>query len=65
MAIEKNINQVASLLELIKKGDPKTLKKLYEENRKPSLVGPINFINVTRKIPSKFFKKLLQFFIST
>jgi RNA polymerase sigma factor (sigma-70 family) len=62
MSIEKNINQVAYLLELIKKGDPKTLKKLYEENRKPFIGWANQFYQCDEEDSIEIFQKAFTIF---
>jgi RNA polymerase sigma factor (sigma-70 family) len=62
MAIEKNINQAVSLLELIKKGDSKTLKKLYEENRKPFIGWSTQFYQCDEEDAIEVFQKAFTIF---
>ena len=62
MAIEKNINQATSLLELIKKGDPKTLKKLYDENRKPFIGWANQFYQADEEDAIEIFQKAFTIF---
>jgi RNA polymerase sigma factor (sigma-70 family) len=62
MAIEKNINQASSLLELIKKGDPKTLKKLYDENRKPFIGWANQFYQADEEDAIEIFQKAFTIF---
>jgi RNA polymerase sigma factor (sigma-70 family) len=62
MAIEKDINQAASLLTLIKKGDSKTLKKLYDENRKPFIGWANQFYQSDEEDAIEVFQKAFTIF---
>jgi RNA polymerase sigma factor (sigma-70 family) len=62
MAIEKDIQQGTELLESIRKGHPKTLEKLYDENRKPFIGWATQFYQCDNDDAVEVFQKAFTIF---
>lgn len=62
MAIEKDINQGTALLDAIKIGHPKTLEKLYDENRKPFIIWASQFYQCDDDDAIEVFQKAFTIF---
>ena len=62
MAIEKDFKQGSALLEAIKLGHPKTLEKLYDENRKPFVVWASQLYQCEDEDAIEIFQKAFTIF---
>lgn len=62
MAIEKDFKQGSVLLEAIKEGHPKTLEKLYDENRKPFVVWASQLYQCEDEDAIEIFQKAFTIF---
>lgn len=62
MAIEKNLNKGAALLNAIKGGDSKTLERLYDEHRKPFVIWSSQLYQCSEEDAVEIFQKAFTIF---
>lgn len=62
MAIEKHIDQGGELLDFIRKGHPKTMEKLYNENRKHFIGWAFQFYHCNEEDAIEIFQKAFTIF---